>query len=59
MDVAIDNPQEPSTLKIRLKADQMRAGVDIYVGRTYNSLCPVVAILRYLASLVPRSQFFF
>ncbi len=52
MDVAIDNPQEPSTLKIRLKAsktDQMRAGVDIYVGRTYNSLCPVVAMLRYLA----------
>ena len=31
------------------KTDQARKGVELFVGRTYNSLCPVVAVLRYLA----------
>ena len=26
----------------------MRLGIDIYLGRTYNDLCPVVAMLQYL-----------
>ena len=53
MDVAADNLLYPSMLKIRLKSsktDQARAGVDVYTGRTYNCLCPVVAMLRYLAA---------
>ena len=52
MDVAINNPHNPSMLKIRLKAsktDQTRAGVELYVGRTHNGLCPVATMLRYLA----------
>jgi hypothetical protein len=52
MAVAVDDPHNPSMLKLRLKAsktDQTRIGVDIYVGRTHNCLCPVVAMLRYLA----------
>lgn len=31
------------------KTDQLRKGVDIYVGRMRNALCPVEALLAYLA----------
>lgn len=31
------------------EADQLGRGVDVYVGRTGNSLCPVEAILAYIA----------
>lgn len=31
------------------KTDTTSVGVDIFVGRTYNSLCPVVVLLQYLA----------
>ena len=51
-DVAIDNVLNPSFLKIRLKAsktDSFRRGVDIVVGKLNNKLCPVSAMLAYLA----------
>ena len=51
-DIAVDNALNPSFLKIRLKAsktDPFRRGVDIVVGRTGNKLCPVTAMLAYLA----------
>ena len=38
-------------MRIRLKqskTDQQRVGVDLYVGRTFNNLCPVAAMLAYL-----------
>ena len=41
-DIAIDNAESPSTVKITIKAsktDQFRKGVDIYLGRTHNPLC--------------------
>ena len=31
------------------KTDQQQLGVDLYVGRTFNNLCPVAAMLAYLA----------
>ena len=31
------------------KADPFRRGVEVVVGRTYNNLCPVTAMLAYLA----------
>ena len=30
------------------KTDQERVGIDLYVGRTDNELCPVAAMLAYL-----------
>jgi len=51
-DVAVDNYQEPSMLSIFLKqskTDQDRAGIKLCVGRTHQEMCPVVAILAYLA----------
>ena len=51
-DVVVDNIVNPSIMRIRLKSsktDQTRAGIDLFVGRTHNLLCPIVAMLRYLA----------
>ncbi len=38
-------------LKVHLKSsktDQERKRVDLFIGQTKNSLCPVVAMLQYL-----------
>ena len=51
-DISVDNVHNPAVLKIRLKVsktDQARQGIDLFVGRTCNSLCPVVAMMKYLA----------
>ena len=51
-DVAVDQHANPSTISIHLKqskTDPFRHGVDIYLGRTDSALCPVVAILAYVA----------
>ena len=51
-DLAIDNQANPTTLRIRLKqskTDPFRRGVDVFVGRTGDLLCPVTAMVAYLA----------
>lgn len=51
-DVAIDCHTNPKIMKVRIKAsktDPYRQGVDIYLGRTQKDLCPLVAMLAYLA----------
>ena len=48
----VDDITKPTLLKLRLKAsktDPFRKGVDIGVGKTNNKLCPVTAVLAYLA----------
>ena len=53
-DVEVDKKKEPSSLKVRLKVmkatktDPFRKGIDVFVGRTGNRLCPVMAMLAYL-----------
>ena len=50
-DVAVDNRDSPSVVKIHLrksKCDQFGKGIDIFVGRTDSTiLCPVTAITDY------------
>ena len=49
-DVAVDDPSAPSILSIHLKAsktDRFRKGVDVFVGRTEQELCPVSAVLAF------------
>ena len=44
-------------LKVRIKAsktDPFRRGVDIYVGITGTGLCPVTAVLSYMAIRLQR-----
>ena len=51
-DVAIDSPSDPSMVRIHLKkskCDQFGAGSDIVVGRTNLAICPVAAILGFIA----------
>jgi hypothetical protein len=51
-DVAVDRHDNPAMVKIRLKrskTDPFRHGVDIFLGRTHRDLCPVSALLAYIA----------
>ena len=51
-DIAVDSHAEPSTLSVTLKVsktDQFGRGSTIYLGRGTPDLCPVTAILHYLA----------
>ena len=51
-DVFVDNPKCPSMITLLLrhsKTDQARKGVRVVMGKTGNDLCPVSALLRYLA----------
>ena len=61
-DIAIDDPAKPTLLRIRLKAsktDPFRRGVDVFVGRTDSDLCPVAAMLSFLASRGSQPGFLF
>jgi len=51
-DVAVDSKTRPQIMRVRIKAsktDPFRQGVDVFVGRTGNLLCPIAAVLAYLA----------
>lgn len=51
-DIAVDDHRTPTVVRIHLrhsKMDQFGKGVDVYMGRTGDDLCPVSAILAYLA----------
>ena len=52
-DVAVDNPALPQIVKVRLKvskSDQLRKGVDVFIGKTGGVICPVAAVLAYMAA---------
>ena len=49
-DVAVNIPAAPKMLKIHLrrsKCDQFGKGVDVFMGRSGNELCPIDAIVVY------------
>ena len=51
-DIQVDSRQNPSYLRVTLrssKTDVFGAGVSIYIGSSHNELCPVTAVLSYLA----------
>ena len=63
-DVAIDSRAAPSIIRPWLKqskTDPFRQGVDIHFGKTDLDLCPVTAVLAYLAirGSSPRPLFLF
>ena len=52
VDVAVNSRDKPTLLKVRLKmskTDQLRKGVDIFIGRTGDDICPVAAVLAFIA----------
>ncbi len=61
-DVSVDNIADPQVVNVQLKAsktDPFRQGVEIVLGRTNNLLCPVTALLSYLALRGNRQGFLF
>ena len=51
-DISIDSRDNPQLLKVTLKqskTDPFRVGVDLYLGATGGTICPVKALLPYLA----------
>ena len=51
-DIAVDSHQNPTVVQVRLKqnkTDPFRRGVSIFLGRTWADLCPVTAVLAYVA----------
>ena len=51
-DIAVDDRENPSLLQVHLKiskTDQLRKGTDIYIGKTDDDICPVAAVLAFLA----------
>ena len=51
-DVTVDSHQTPSIVSVHLrrsKTDPFGNGVTIYLGRTGHAICPVTALLGYLA----------
>ena len=51
-DISVDSRDNPSMVCVVLrqsKTDPFRKGVSIYLGRTHGDLCPVSAILSYIA----------
>ena len=50
------NPKNPQISCVQLKqskTDSFRSGVSIYLGRTNQQLCPVAAVLAYMAICLP------
>ena len=52
-DIAVDDPANPTLVTVSIKAsktDPFRKEVSIFLGRTYNDICPIAALLAYLAA---------
>ena len=61
-DIAIVNVHNPQSLRVHLKrskTDQLGKGVDVYIGKTDGPLCPVTAIMAYMAIRGPTPGSFF
>ena len=51
-DIAVDSKQQPSFITVNIKqskTDPFRKGVTIVVGHAVGPLCPLVAVLTYMA----------
>jgi len=48
-DVAVDSLDNPKIHLKTSKTDQLRRGADVYVGRIDCPLCPITAVLHYMA----------
>lgn len=51
-DIAVDSTSSPTTIQVTIKqskTDPFRQGVQLHLGKTDSEVCPVYAILPYLA----------
>ena len=55
-DMAVDSHVNPTLIRLHIKqskTDPFRQGVDIYLGKTGATVCPVQALVNYLAQRCP------
>ena len=55
-DISVDNRMSPTWMAVHLrrsKTDQFGHGITLVVGRSFQTVCPVVAMLSYLAARPP------
>ena len=58
----MDCTENPQVIRVRIKeskTDPFRVGADIFIGRTDNDLCPVAAVLAFMALRGPGPGPFF
>ena len=58
-DLAVDSNSSPSVIKVHLrrsKTDPFGQGIAIFISRTDTILCPVTALLGYLAAWPPSTS---
>ena len=56
-DIAVDDKKQPSFITVMIKqskTDPFRKGVTVGIGRARGPICPLVAILSYMARRKPR-----
>lgn len=61
-DIAINNPLAPEMLRVRIKrskTDQLGKGTDVFIRKTGCILCPVAAVLSYMAARGSKEGAFF
>ena len=61
-DISIDNADNLTVVKAKItasKTNQFRKGVDMFIGGTYNQLCPVEALMAYVAVRGQDDRLFF
>ena len=61
-DISVDQITVPRVMKVHLKTsktDPFRKGVDVFVGRPGNELCPVAAMPSYLTQRTAKPGFLF
>ena len=52
-DISVDNQKNPSIMCIKIKqskTDPFRRGINLFVGKTDSTLCPISAMLSYLCA---------
>ena len=60
--LTVDSKYNPSLLRVHIKAskaDPFRKGIHIFIGSTENDLCPIKAMLAYLAHRGPKAGLLF
>ena len=60
--MAVDDLANPTLVRFHLKrskCDQFGRGVDVFIGRTGDELCPVTAVLSFIARRGPKPGSFF
>ena len=52
-DIAVDSREKPTMMRIHIKqskTDQLRQGINVFIGTIDSNICPITAVLSYLTA---------